>query len=422
MKTIHQALRAGLLALPLAVSAQSITVAPALAPGGGGGIAAVPVDNPMALLAVAAVMVAGAWFVLRNRQRRALFTALWATAVTAAMLWHSPDLRAQIVNAFTNPAGETQAIAVNQQNIGAQVTGFVPVDFTNSTGVVQRVTAIVEPTLQQCFPAGFGFLDPTATPPGAVAQCAVGSTIAPAGVCRVNVETICREAVAAAPKTTLGLAPSTLSFEAGATGDVTVTNTGPDAAVNVAAIVPSGISVTAQTCGAAPLAPGASCTFTLSAAAAQSVSAVQIGAANALASTVNVTVTAPPTVDVGDFALRGTCGVLGVQGPGFTLLAGPTTPLPVGTTVAVTASGIANAGVFSVSGGTATVQVLSSTARLITLTAEQPAGTTISFRTTLSISVPFQLNAVASLPDGYDGSGSKTAGNVSSTQTLCSAN
>ena len=421
MKTIHQAFRAGLLAVPLTVSAQSITVAPALAPGGGGGIAAVPVDNPVALLAVAAVMVAGAWFVLRNRQRRALFTALWATAITAAVLWHSPELRAQIANAFTNPAGETQTIAVNQQNTGAQVTGFVPVDFTNGTGVVQRITAIVEPTLQQCFPAGFGFLDPTATPPGAVAQCAVGSTIAPAGVCRVNVETICREAVAAAPKTALSLAPSTLSFEAGATGDVTVTNTGPDAAVNVGAIVPSGIAVTAQTCGAQSLAPGATCTFTLSAASAQSASAVQIGAANALASTLNVTVTAAPTIDVGAFELRGTCGVLGVQGPGFTLQAGSTTPLPVGTQVTVTAAGVANAGVFSVSGGTATVEVLSNTSRRITLAAEQPAGSTITFRTTLSISVAFQLNAVATLPNGYDGSGAKTAGNVSSTLILCSA-
>ena len=127
-------------------------------------------------------------------------------------------------------------------------------------------------------------------------------------------------------------------------------------------------------------------------------------------------------VDVGAFALRGTCGTLGLLGPGFTLQAGPTTPLPVGTTVTITGSGVANIGVFSVSGGTATVNVLSGTSRQITLTAALPAGATIAIRTTLSISVAFQLNAVATLPTGYTGTGGKTAGNVSSTLILCSAN
>lgn len=127
-------------------------------------------------------------------------------------------------------------------------------------------------------------------------------------------------------------------------------------------------------------------------------------------------------VDVGAFALRGTCGTLGLLGPGFTLQAGPTTPLPVGTTVTITGSGVANIGVFSVSGGTATVNVLSGTSRQITLTAALPAGATIAFRTTLSISVAFALNAVATLPTGYTGTGGKTAGNVSSTLILCSAN
>lgn len=127
-------------------------------------------------------------------------------------------------------------------------------------------------------------------------------------------------------------------------------------------------------------------------------------------------------VDVGAFALRGSCGTLGVLGPGFTLQAGPTTPLPIGTTVTITGSGIANIGVFSVSGGTADVAVLSNTSRQITLTSALPAGATISFRTTLSITVAFGLNAVATLPTGFSGTGAKTAGNVSSTLILCSAN
>lgn len=126
-------------------------------------------------------------------------------------------------------------------------------------------------------------------------------------------------------------------------------------------------------------------------------------------------------VDIGAAHINGTCGVLGVIGPGFTLTAGPTEALPVGTTVVVNASGIANSGVWSVTGGQATVAVLSGTARLITLTAALPAGSTIAFRTTLSISVPFVLQAVTSVPDGYVSPTAKTTGSVLSTLVLCSA-
>jgi hypothetical protein len=130
---------------------------------------------------------------------------------------------------------------------------------------------------------------------------------------------------------------------------------------------------------------------------------------------------AASVVDVGAFALQGSCGTLGFLGPGFTLTAGPTASLPVGTTITITGSGVPNIGVFSVTGGTANVTVLSGTSRLITLTSELPAGATMAFRTTLSITNAFQLNAVATLPDGYSGTGAKTAANVSSTLILCSA-
>lgn len=125
-------------------------------------------------------------------------------------------------------------------------------------------------------------------------------------------------------------------------------------------------------------------------------------------------------IDVGAAQLVGSCGTLGVLGPGFTLTAGAR-ELPVGTTVTITGSGVANIGVFSVSGGTATVNVLSNTNRQITLTAPLAAGATIAFRTTLSISVAFTLNAVAALPAGYQATGAKTSGSVSSTLVLCSA-
>jgi Thrombospondin type 1 domain len=127
------------------------------------------------------------------------------------------------------------------------------------------------------------------------------------------------------------------------------------------------------------------------------------------------------TVDLGAYHGNGTCGILGVQGPGFTLTAGPNQPLPVGTTMIITGSGIANIGVFSVTGGTASVSVLSATSRQITLTAPLAAGSTIAFRTTLSISVAFTLNGVVSLPTGYVSTGGKAAASVTSTLVLCSA-
>ena len=148
--------------------------------------------------------------------------------------------------------------------------------------------------------------------------------------------------------------------------------------------------------------------------AAWSVPVIAVAAATPLAA-------ASTATNVGNFAINGTCGVLGVLGPGFTLTAG-SAPLPVGTIINITGSGIANIGVFSVTGGTATVNVLSGTARQITLTAPLAAGATMDFRTTLSISVAFQLTASTTLPTGFvAGSGAKQSGGVNATLILCSA-
>ena len=148
--------------------------------------------------------------------------------------------------------------------------------------------------------------------------------------------------------------------------------------------------------------------------AAWSVPVIAVAAATPLAA-------ASTATNVGDFHIDGTCGVLGVLGPGFTLTAG-SAPLPVGTIINITGSGIANIGVFSVTGGTATVNVLSGTARQITLTAPLAAGATIDFRTTLSISVAFQLTASTTLPTGFvAGGGAKQSGGVNATLILCSA-
>jgi hypothetical protein len=140
---------------------------------------------------------------------------------------------------------------------------------------------------------------------------------------------------------------------------------------------------------------------------------------------VTVTAAAPAfaaaSADLGAFRLEGSCGVLGLLGPGFVLTAGPGA-LPVGTIVTVTGAGIANIGVFSVTGGaTANVNVISPATRSIILTSPLPAGSRIEFRTTLSISVAFRLTGVATLPPGYTAQGAKTTAAVASTLVLCSA-
>ncbi|WP_382308444.1 hypothetical protein [Herbiconiux sp. UC225_62] len=126
-------------------------------------------------------------------------------------------------------------------------------------------------------------------------------------------------------------------------------------------------------------------------------------------------------IEVGAYSLNGACGTPGVLGPGFILTAGPG-GIPVGTTILVTGSGVANIGVFSVSGsGTASVAVLSGTSRLITITGAVPGGATIAFRTTLSTSVAFTLNAATTLPADYIATGAKSTAKVVNTLVLCTA-
>lgn len=153
---------------------------------------------------------------------------------------------------------------------------------------------------------------------------------------------------------------------------------------------------------------------TLVKSAAWSVPVIAVAAATPLAA-------ASGDVNVGAFSINGTCGVLGTLGPGFLLKAGPTTPLPVGTIIDITGSGVAIIGVFSITGGTATVTVVSRTQRQIVLSSSVAAGATLAMRTTLSISVAFTLSATVTLPSGYTQTGAKTSGGVNSTLVLCSA-
>ncbi|PPG35536.1 hypothetical protein C5E10_03765 [Pseudoclavibacter sp. RFBG4] len=124
---------------------------------------------------------------------------------------------------------------------------------------------------------------------------------------------------------------------------------------------------------------------------------------------------------VGNFSVDGSCAVLGLIGPGFVVTAGAQ-PLPIGTRIDIVGQGGVNIGVFSVTGGTASVNVLSQSASRITLTAPLAANQTLALRSTLSVSVAFRFTATATLPTGFTaGPTAKPSGSVSTLLVLCSA-
>ncbi|MEE2523991.1 hypothetical protein V1639_04235 [Pseudarthrobacter sp. J75] len=126
-------------------------------------------------------------------------------------------------------------------------------------------------------------------------------------------------------------------------------------------------------------------------------------------------------LDAGAFSIDGNCGVLslGLLATGLELTASPTAPIPAGTIITITGTGVANIGVFSVTGGTASVSVLSPTSRQITLTSDLPAGSTLSMSTLLDVSVGWTLTGTVTLPAGYIGTGSKSTGSVSGSLLFC---
>lgn len=148
--------------------------------------------------------------------------------------------------------------------------------------------------------------------------------------------------------------------------------------------------------------------------AAWSVPAISLAAALPAAA-------ASPT-DIGAFRLDGSCGTLGILDPGFVLSASPTAAIPIGTTIDISGTGVANIGVFSLTDDAlASVDVLSPTRRRITITRAVPARSAIEFRTALSIAVAFTLSATAALPPNHIGTGAKPSAAVRSTLIVCSA-
>jgi hypothetical protein len=229
----------------------------------------------------------------------------------------------------------------------------VPADFVNSSGSALRITGIELPTFAQCFPDGVGNLLPPGQPdPDPPASCGVGQTLPNGAICRVDVDSICRD-LAAASQATIDVAPADLNLTAnGPARDLTVTNSvaSPVAAANVSATVPGGsnISVQSTTCGAG-LAVGASCTLSLVGSAAEGPTTVIVAGDNT--NTVNVDVSV-------------------LSGSTLTAISPNSGPAAGGTGVTLTGTGLTGATVVTFDGVAATsVNVVNST----TVTAVTPA-------------------------------------------------
>lgn len=248
-----------LLALATPVFSQSITTSagPALP---------VPVTNPLVLALMAVLVVALALRLLRRGGlQRTLLPLLMVGAVVGAT-WQSPALRAQLLAAFTNPAGETLPIPVMQIPAGGDVAGFEMADFSNASGVPLVIASLDPPVLEDCFPGGLsGSLLPAGGGGGASPDACTG-VLADGASCRVNVDSICR-AAAEASLAMLSLTGSPLALTVnGSVGALTVTNTSTQvAATNIAAsftgtALAGNVTETGNTCTA--VAPGGSCTLT----------------------------------------------------------------------------------------------------------------------------------------------------------------
>lgn len=213
-----------LAALPVTASAQTIT-------SGLPSVAQVPIDNPIALVFLLLGVALAGWWSLRRSKGAARVLSLLLVAGAVGIAGHGAGLMAQVVNAFTNPAGETLPITVSPITAGG-FTGFQPADFTNNSGTPLRIAAIDTPDLGECFATNpANTLLPQGTPTTSPhPACGVGTALANGATCRVDVEAICRGLyVSGATLTAISPSSGTASGGAG----VTLTGTGLTGATSV---------------------------------------------------------------------------------------------------------------------------------------------------------------------------------------------
>ncbi|WP_312304143.1 midcut-by-XrtH protein [Pulveribacter sp.] len=289
------------------------------------GIAGVPMGGAFALGALALLLTVLA---ARSLPRGARMALLLAAVALAGSQWGGQPLLAQVLARFTQPGGETLPIPVTPV-----ANGFEPAHFENASGRDLHVAAIAPPGFAACFPGGVA---PVLPPPvsGGPADCAAGQPLAAGATCQVNVDAICKALAAQAVANISMVTPSTLNFSVNDSASVVVTNAAgsPVAAQNVAAQIPGGsnLVVATTTCGAT-LAPGASCTFTFTAATPGGPTAVMISGDNSNTVAVSLTVAPAPTI-----------AITGPVQPSRVIAVGDSTPLALEVTNngAVTATGI----------------------------------------------------------------------------------
>lgn len=268
---------------PLVLSAQSITTEPTTA---------VPISSPWLLLALWLTVIGGGIRMLRRRGQQA--GALATAVLLAAGLWLA---HAQAILQFTDPAGETLALPVTQIESGGDVQGFERPSFTNATDVDLRISSIVEPDFDDCFPDGLD--EPLPSPdPFTETACAVGMVLGAGESCTVDVDAMCRARVDETDAI-ISASPASVAFAEGTTGLVTVTvdASSPVPATNVLASIPGGstFSVQSITCGAT-LVAGASCTITFTNASQEGPTSVSIAGDNTNTATVDLTSVSAPMI------------------------------------------------------------------------------------------------------------------------------
>ncbi|QIL68923.1 midcut-by-XrtH protein [Diaphorobacter sp. HDW4B] len=289
-----------------AVHAQTITTVPASPEQTG--IAAVPVDGIWMLVALMlALAFMGVWLIRRDTAPRALKTVL-GLMVAAGLVTvggYNPSVSAQqllSLLSFTQSGGETLNVPILRTPSTGLPVDFTPVQFTNTTQTKLKISSITPPaSAAVCFPAGVPASLPSTPLPSGATPCTGNLELAHGTSCVVNVASMCAQLAS-----TISVSPSQATFNVHGTTTLTVTTNAnsPQAALHPALLVPSGshISVLSSTCGPS-LAPGASCSLTLTASAAEGPTTLTVAGSNSNAAQVVLTAQALPTISVSPSAL-----------------------------------------------------------------------------------------------------------------------
>lgn len=125
-------------------------------------------------------------------------------------------------------------------------------------------------------------------------------------------------------------------------------------------------------------------------------------------------------IDVGRYLILGACPLKPGHAPVLSIVPGPTTGLPVGTTILLTLAGSVTFNSFGASGGGTGFTWTSPSSVLVDLPWGLLPSAVLNISSELSNTQEFTLTATASLPSGYLGTGAVTTVKISSTPDGCS--